>query len=318
MMKRVFIVTPAGRGSRSGNRNTATRWATLLRSGGVSVRVGTEWRGEPIDVLVALHARRSHESIIRYRQAAPHGALVLALTGTDLYRDIRTDDNARRSMQFADRMIVLQEQGLDELDAPLRAKTRVIYQSARPLTRKPPLKSCFEIVIAGHLRDEKDPFRCALAAAHLPRESRIRIVHMGRAMSDDFEAEAKRLMAVQPRYRWIGEVSHAIVRRHLARARAMVLSSRMEGGANVASEAIAADLPVIASDISGNLGMLGTDYAGFYPLEDDRALAMLLTRFETDAGFRQQLAAQCAARKPLITVAAERAGLLALLSELSQ
>ena len=29
---RVFIVTPAGRGTRNGNRNTAVRWAHLLRS----------------------------------------------------------------------------------------------------------------------------------------------------------------------------------------------------------------------------------------------------------------------------------------------
>ena len=47
-------------------------------------------------------------------------------------------------------------------------------------------------------------------------------------------------MKANPRYLWRGDRPRAEVRRLLGRARAMVLSSLSEGGANVISEAVAA------------------------------------------------------------------------------
>src|SRR5437762_12004538 len=82
-MARLFIVTPAGAGLRNGNRHTALRWAALVRAGRHSVRVAVHWEGEPCDALIALHARRSHDSIARYRQQRPAGPLILTPTGTD-------------------------------------------------------------------------------------------------------------------------------------------------------------------------------------------------------------------------------------------
>jgi putative glycosyltransferase (TIGR04348 family) len=317
-MIRIFIVTPAGRGSRSGNRNTAVRWSALLRECGYRVDVDTQWRNKATDLLIVLHARRSYESLARYREIRGDAPLILALTGTDLYRDIRHDENAQRSMQLADRMIVLQPHGLNELNAELRAKTHVVFQSAMPITRARPIARHFEVVVIGHLREEKDPFRGALAAAFLPPESRVRIVHMGQAMNPEFSAQANRLMHDEPRYGWIGEIPHWKVRRYLARAQALLLSSRMEGGANVASEAIAAELPIIASYVSGNIGMLGEDYAGYYPVENERALAAVLWRFETEVTFREMLAAQIKARKPLVTEEGERHALQALVKALTE
>jgi glycosyltransferase involved in cell wall biosynthesis len=75
-------------------------------------------------------------------------------------------------------------------------------------------------------------------------------------------------------------------------------------------------VPVIASRVSGNIGMLGRDYAGYYPLEDDRALAKLLLRAENDSDFLRKLTAQCRARKSLITERSERDSLKRLLAEL--
>jgi putative glycosyltransferase (TIGR04348 family) len=315
MLMRIFIVTPAGKGSRNGNRNTAVRWAHLLRSLGHALTVETAWEGQPTELLFALHARRSHASIARYRQTNASAPLILALTGTDLYRDIRFDADAQESMRLADRMIVLQEHGLNELAPELREKTRVIYQSALPLRRAKPRVRSFEIAVIGHLREEKDPFRAALAAQLLPRSSRIRITHLGRAMSAEMQAEAQLLARVEPRYHWLGERPHWQVRRHLARARALVISSRMEGGANVASEALAADVPMLASAISGNIGMLGSDYAGYYPVEDERALCALMAKFETDTAFRRLLQSQCKARKPLISAKRERDALRSVVRE---
>ena len=313
---RIFIVTPAGRGTRNGNRNTAVRWADMLRSLGHQVAVETEWTGQSTELLIALHARRSHPSIVRYRQADARAPLVLALTGTDIYRDIRFDTDAQASMRHADRMIVLQDHALNELSPQLRRKTRVVYQSAIPLRRSKPAMRSFDLAVIGHLREEKDPFRAALACRYLPATSRVRILHLGRAMSDEMQAQAEVLMRAEPRYRWLGERPHWQVRRYLARARALVISSRMEGGANVASEALAADVPILASAVSGNIGMLGADYAGYYPVEDERGLAALVGRFERDPAFRRELQAQCKLRKPLISVARERSSLKALIGEL--
>ena len=267
---KIALITPARPVARSGNRNTALRWARMLRELGHRVRVQMSWDGEPAQLMIALHARRSHDSIARFAQAYPSRPLVLALTGTDLYRDIRFDADAQRSLRLATRMIVLQEMGLAELAPDLRKKTRVIYQSTRPIKRVPQLKSCFEVCISGHLREEKDSFRLAAALRHLPAHSRVRVRHMGAAMSPEMAAAARDWMRREPRYRWVGELPYWLARRRLARSRLMVISSRMEGGANVVTEALAARVPVVASRIPGNIGMIGANYTGYYPLGKDR------------------------------------------------
>ncbi len=288
----------------------------MLRELGHTVSIQVDWDGAPTDLMLALHARRSHASIRNYVMCYPDQPVILALTGTDLYRDIRTDAEAQASMQLATHMIVLQEMGLQELTPALRRKTRVVVQSAQVVQRPPPMKSCFEVVVSGHLRDEKDPFRAAAALAHLPDESRIRITHIGGAMSSEMAQQAKNWMTRDKRYHWLGEVTHGKALRLLARSRLMVISSRMEGGANVVSEALANNVPVIASRISGNIGLLGRDYAGYYALEDERTLARLLSRAETDVAFYRKLAAQCRARKPLVTHASERNALHRVLRDI--
>ncbi len=289
----------------------------MLRELGHRVSIQVDWDGAATDLMLALHARRSHASMRNYAMCYPGQPLILALTGTDLYRDIRSDAEAQASLQLATRMIVLQEMGLAKLAPALRRKTRVVYQSAPQVKRLPPLTSCFEVVVSGHLRDEKDPFRAVAALAYLPDASRIRVTHIGGAMSAEMAQQARIWMAGEKRYRWLGEVTHGTALRLLARSRLMVISSRMEGGANVVSEALANSVPVIASRIAGNVGMLGRDYAGYYPLEDQRALARLLLRAETDNTYYRKLAAQCRARKPLVTHASERNALQRVLAEIS-
>lgn len=314
---RIAVITPAGAHSRHGNRNTAARWARLLRELGHRVVVQTSWDDLAADIMIALHARRSHESIKRYAARYPQRPLIVVLTGTDLYRDIQHDSSAQESMRLATRMVVLQEAGLSELAPAMRRKTRVVYQSTRPILPRAPLKSCFEVTVSGHLREEKDPFRTAAALAYLPSESRIRVSHLGGAMSPQMEHEARAWTGLQPRrYRWLGELAHGKALRILARSRLMVISSRMEGGANVVSEALAAGVPVLASKISGNIGMLGKNYAGYYPLENEKALAKLLWRAESEPGFYHHLQRQCAARSKLVRPRVEKRELNKLLAEL--
>lgn len=319
---RILIVTPAKPGSRHGNRNTAVRWARLLRELGHRVAITVAFDATRLaarfDLLIALHARRSHQALSDWKQACLDKPAILALTGTDLYRDIRTDDKAQQSLDLADRMIVLQAEGLQELRAKHRAKTRVIHQSVDPIKPALPPVTYALVTVIGHLRDEKDPFRAALALAHIPAHQRVGVVQLGGAMSPEFALEAKRLMAKEPRYRWLGEHSHGTTMRWLARSHLMVISSQMEGGAHVVSEAIEAGVPVLASKVSGNIGMLGRDYAGYFRLGDEKGLARLIARCvgETaEDGFLGHLCAQVVTRRPLIARDAERAALGAMLEE---
>jgi glycosyltransferase involved in cell wall biosynthesis len=127
--------------------------------------------------------------------------------------------------------------------------------------------------------------------------------------------QARANMVRDPRYRWLGEVSRGRARRILAASRLLVLPSRMEGGANVLSEAVTLGVPVLASRIPGNVGLLGTGYPGYFPLADTRALAVLLQRAEHDAGFYRQLKKWCLALRPLFVPAREQSAWKDLLSE---
>ena len=310
---RILIVTPAKPGSRHGNRNTATRWARLLRMSGhdVDIVVDAVEATRAHDVMIALHARRSAASI-RLWKSSPHRPLILALTGTDLYRDIHTDAAARQSMQLADAMVVLQAEGLNELTPALRAKTRVVHQSVRAVQRvDPPLRYCL-ITVIGHLRDEKDPLRAALALPHLPDTSRIRVVQIGGELDPALAQQARDIAASDARYRWRGELPHGDAMRWLARSRAMVISSRMEGGAHVVSEAIACGVPVLASRIPGNRGLLGPDYPGYFTTGDAADLAQLMLRVERDKRFQLALERGVAQRRHLVDAEAERSALDAL------
>jgi len=270
------------------------------------------WNGQPCDALIALHARRSHESIARF--AATQKPLVVTLTGTDLYRDLPESAEARKSLELAHRVIVLQDAALAEVDASVRGKTRVVYQSADPrMTHRPP-KAPFRIAVIAHLRAEKDPLRAAAALAHLPGE-KMEVVQVGEALDEWFGKEAGTWAAREPRYRLLGSVPHRQALAWMAKSHVLVVSSVMEGGANVIAEAARIGTPVIASRMSGNIGMLGADYPGYYPVADDRALAALLAQAAHDRGFYQRLKSALRARRKLFAPAAERAALARVLRE---
>jgi putative glycosyltransferase (TIGR04348 family) len=311
----ISLITPARPNSRYGNRTTAERWAAFFGRMGHTVSVKEEWTGGDAGVMVALHARRSHESVRRFADERPNRPLVVALTGTDLYRDIHENEDARKSLELATRLVVLQDAGLAELEPHLRRKASVVYQSAEGFRRLAPDAESFEVCVVGHLRDEKDPFRTVFATRLLPAESRIRVVHLGGAREELFAAKARSHMAEDSRYRWLGEVSRERVREILARSRLLVQSSFMEGGANAVAEALAGGVPVVASRIPGNVGMLGEDYPAYYPTGDERHLARLLQRAEGDPDFYALLEEKCAARRELFSPENEYAALERLLED---
>jgi len=238
------------------------------------------------------------------------------LTGTDLYRDLPAAADARHSLECASRIVVLQEAALGRLDAAARAKAVVVVQSARALHAER-VPGDADFVVVGHLRDEKDPLTVMRAARLLAAVAAPpAIVHVGAALDASLGDEAQATMAACPAYRWAGAIAHGATRRTIARARALVHASRMEGGANVVIEAVRSGVPVLASRIDGNVGLLGIGYDGYFPVGDAAALAALMRRFCDDGAFADQLRAQCALREPMFVPAVERRAVRALVAGL--
>jgi putative glycosyltransferase (TIGR04348 family) len=315
-LPRVRIVSPALAAANNGNWHTAARWQRFLAPVARVEIVGVDAEDAHADLLIALHARRSAAAILRWRERRAEAPLVLVLTGTDLYRDLDVDAGARHSLECASRIVVLQEAGLARLDAASRAKAVVIVQSA-PALRAVRMPGDADLVAVGHLREEKDPETLYRAARLLAGDAVVpTIAHVGGPLDARLADEARETMVACPSYRWLGALSHAAARRTIARARALVHCSRMEGGANVVIEAVRSGVPVLASRIDGNVGLLGADYDGYFPVGDAAALAALARRFLSDAAFVERLRAQCAAREPLFLPSAERRAVRALVADL--
>ncbi len=313
---KITILTPAPPGSRLGNRITALRWARMLRDLGHRVRLSCALDDAP-DLLIALHAKRSASGVERFADAHPDRPLVVALTGTDLYRDLPRSRAAQRALDRASAVIALQPAALAALAPRWRHKTHVILQSVEPLrSNPPPRRRSFDVCVVGHLREVKDPMRPALASRLLPPGSRIAVVQVGAALEERFADAARREMDRNARYCWLGERPRWQARRLVARSRLALVPSLIEGGSHAAVEALVAGTPLLASAIDGNVGQLGEGYPGLFPPRDTAALADLMLRAERDARFLAQLARWCRRLRPRFEPARERAALARLLRAL--
>ena len=315
---RIEIVTPSLPGCSNGNAHTAGRWARFLAPL-AQVRLATAWSGEPVQALIALHAWRSAPSIERFHAAHPGRPLAIVLTGTDLYRDIPREAGARQALRRASHVVVLQEEARRSLP-PLQAEVRVIEQSATRVLRQDQAQRHFDFVAVGHLRDEKDPQVLLDAAGLLPGTLANglppRVLHIGAALQPHWQRAAEDAMRAMPHYHWLGGLAPPAARRWIARARALVHMSRMEGGAHVVIEAVRSGVPVLASRIDGNVGLLGRGYDGYFPPGHAQALARPMQRFAAEPAFSIHLAAQCALREPRFAPAVERAAVQALARDL--
>jgi putative glycosyltransferase (TIGR04348 family) len=311
----LVIVTPALADANNGNWQTARRWAAMLGSRH-RVRLAPRWDAGDDALMIALHARRSAPAIQAWKRMHPERPLVVVLTGTDLYRDIATDADARQSLALADRLVVLQPLGLQSLPQGQRGKARVVLQSTP--TRRTLSKTARHLraLMVGHLREEKSPTTLFDAAQLLAGRADICIDHIGAALDLRLGDMAQALTRARPNYRWLGGLPHEQARRRIQAAHVLVHTSRMEGGPHVIIEAVTSGTPVVASRIDGHLGLLGDDYDGCFPFGDAPALARLLQRCRDEPAMLVHLQDQCARRAALFHPDRERAALLALADEL--
>ena len=323
----IVIVSPASAAANNGNWRTAWRWQTLLGPA-LRVRVVQQWpdaQASSDTLMLALHARRSADSIQAWAQAHPARGLAVVLTGTDLYQDIRSDAQAQRSLALAQRLVVLQELGGEALPVSLRDKARVVFQSTPAQAALPKSDEMLGALMVGHLRQVKSPQTLFEAARLLHGRDHIRIEHIGEAGEAELGEQARATAHQCPQYRWLGSLPHEETLQRIRRAHLLVHTSALEGGAHVILEAVRSGTPVLASRVPGNVGMLGADYAGYFPHGDAAALARLLEECRAGqrakdpaAGLLARLAGQCAVRAPLFDPEAERGALLQLLHELER
>ena len=292
------------------------RWQGFLKKLGHQVEISNRWSGKNTDALIALHAYRSHASIVQFRKLHPNSPIILIITGTDVYRDMASHPEVLKSMEMSDAIVILQSAALTMIPKHLQTKTHVIYQSTKSVKRKTLLKKSFLISVIGHLRPEKDPFCTAESLKYLRLESKIQVLHLGKAMSPEMKSLAKAYSKELKNYQWLDELSHPETLQQLSRSHLMVISSLMEGGAHVVTEAIAIGVPVIASDIPGNRGLLGDDYPGYYPVGDANALALALQKAESDSSFYESLEVHIKKRQRYVQPEFELNSIKALLNRL--
>ena len=328
-MPQLVIISPALRAANNGNWQTARRWQRHL-AGYCRVRISKTWpdaQAAGDAAMIALHARRSAEAIAAWSAAHPRHGLAVVLTGTDLYGDIVTDAAAQRSLALAQALVVLQELAPLALPESVRGKARVIFQSTTARQVQTRSTRYLRALMVGHLRQEKSPQTLFGAARRLAGRCDILIDHIGEALDPALGDEARATMATAPNYRWLGGLPHEAVRRRIQRAHLLIHTSRIEGGAHVIMEAVTSGTPVLASAVDGNIGMLGADYAGYFPCDDVEALVALLLRCREAAAaaagdgtppenLLQRLAAQCHERAPLFAPERERAELHRLVNDL--
>lgn len=295
---KILIVTAAPENVTRGNRITANRWASILRSLGNTVGVHdsvglTKHQIEETEILVAIHARRCAHAIENFRSHHAKRPVVVVLSGTDLHLDLKDKKWApivMRSLELADQIVVLEPRGKKQLPETLQSKTRVIYQSAKPVEGEfKRNSSVFNVIMLGHLRPVKDPFLVVKAAERLPRESKIQVSHYGVVLNEDMEQMVREHSEKSDRYHWNGVLSHSESQYRLAASQLVLLTSKFEGAPSVISEACVNGVPVLATRICATIGLLGDDYPGFFPVGNERRLAELLWAAETDSDFYNSL-----------------------------
>jgi putative glycosyltransferase (TIGR04348 family) len=310
--QRIAIITPALAEANNGNWQTAKRWSLFLdKSYKIEVSKTIDTNLVLFDALIGLHARRSAAAIEEFSKT--NKPIAVVLTGTDLYGDTPDHFEVRESLEIAHRIVVLQDDALKLIPQRFKNKTEVIYQSAAVRKPGPFRQRTFDIAFVGHLRAVKDPMTVLNAMQLLPNPT-LRLMHVGKL--DEYEKEFTNAALCDARIQPKGPLPHLETRRTLGKCRLMVISSIMEGGANVVIEAITNEIPVIASRMSGNVGMLGSDYPGYFEVGDHKALASLIQRCMDDKNFLDLLRKYGARRANRFYPATEKRAVLQLAHKL--
>ncbi|MDB4411518.1 glycosyltransferase, partial [bacterium] len=222
--------------------------------------------GEPADILITLHAIKGAPAVFDFKKKTPNGRVIILLTGTDIYQGLAEGSQiGGDALQVADRIVVPQEAAIRKLPEKVRGKTVVIRPSLDPIAVKATSsQSPFVISVVGHLRPVKRPFLTIETLAQHPEWSDLEVWQIGQALDAEMRKTAEFWMEEDKRYRWCGGLPREESLALCAKSSLTINSSILEGGANAVLEAMTMGVPVLASRIEGNVGLLGDDYPGYF------------------------------------------------------
>ena len=309
-MTDVLIYSPFPHQTGQGNSVTADRTELILHKAGFSVlSEGGSYSGEDARCLVALNARRSAGVVAEFDKLHPGRQVIVIVTGSDINHPEMEEGESetRRTMARAHALVMLHQTDLERLPGDLQQKAVCIFPSVRlpdGMQHQPAQGDRFEAIMAGNLRLVKNPQLAVEAARLLGDDSPVYINSYGDA-TGELAIEMNKSSAEVAHFQWCGKVGHAELLNKMARAHVLLNTSLFEGGANAICEAATIGLPVVASDIQGNVGMLGEDYPGLFPGGDARALADLLQRCAGSASFYADLKQWVKQRAALFDFTAE-------------
>ncbi len=321
-LMQILILTPVPSGSTRGNNITAERWQRMLQSQGHKVdvkRVALDPLPEDLQFVIALHGVHNSQAIENLRRQRPNLKIAICMSGTDLYRlsvEANESDVQRihKSWEVADKIILLEPNAQKLVSKQHQQKCVVVIQSSEPIALPRTLSSDnFVVSVLGHLRPVKDPFRTASASRLLPASSQAKVIHVGAALTSTMEQQATLESTTNPRYEWLGAVSHSQALTIMVNSHLTVLSSLHEGGPSVISEAVVNRVPILTSRIRSCVGLLGEDYQGYFEVGNSQQLADLIWRAESDAEFLPELERSLDQRASRFTQESELAALKTLL-----
>ncbi len=319
---KVLVTTPYEKNSLQGNTVTALRIVAILSEAGFDAVVVSNGEAvEYADIIIALHARKSAHFIDEFLERNPVGKVIVYLTGTDLYRDIPNKCGiCEKSMQLANVLVVSQDASLSSVPERFRSKALVVHKSIQLPDELSDLihetdRELFTVV--GHLRAEKQPFMAVEAFQLLGDSSRLKLVLLGKEIDDDSGEIARNWQNRDHRFQWLGGLDHSEAIGWIKRSVATINTSIMEGGANSVGESIMLGVPVLASRIEGNVGMLGNDYLGYFDPNSRQELANLIQQVISDTHFLERLRAQVSARRYKFSRENEKQGWLNIIQKLS-
>lgn len=263
---KVCVASPYPLSDLKGNSVTTARIVTVLNEAGIEARGSHGYDGEPTDILITLHAIKGAPALFDFKKRKPKGKVVILLTGTDIYQGLpKGSKMGEDALREADRIVVRQEAAILRLPEQVRAKTVVIRSSLDPIAVKPsPSQSRFIISVVGHLRPVKRPFLTIETLAQHPEWSDVEVWQIGQALDEEMRKTAEFWAEEDGRYRWFGGVPRMESLALCCKSSLTINSSILEGGANAVLEAMTMGVPVLASKIEGNVGLLGNDYPGYF------------------------------------------------------
>jgi glycosyltransferase involved in cell wall biosynthesis len=263
---KVCVASPYPLSDLKGNSVTTARIVRVLDEGGIEARGSHGYDGEPTDILITLHAIKGAPALFDFKKRKPKGKVVILLTGTDIYQGLpKGSKMGEDALREADRIVVRQEAAILRLPEQVRAKTVVIRSSLDPIAVKAsPSQSRFIISVVGHLRPVKRPFLTIETLAQHPEWSDVEVWQIGQALDEEMRKTAEFWAEEDERYRWFGGVPRMESLALCCKSSLTINSSILEGGANAVLEAMTMGVPVLASKIEGNVGLLGNDYPGYF------------------------------------------------------